>query len=112
MPPQATATLSPQPSHGAGLFSLPIWSHGSPGPSSWLTHSREEKPRDGSPKDVIVQCSTAVPDDARRVSSHNSRRLRITLPPPREVVWPEMPRDSAPATGRVDEEEWVTFLGM
>jgi hypothetical protein len=35
----------------------------------------------------------------------------ITLPPPREVARPEMPRDSAPAAGRVDEEEWVTVFG-
>jgi hypothetical protein len=35
----------------------------------------------------------------------------ITLPPPREVARPEMPRDSVLSTGRVDEEEWVTVFG-
>lgn len=31
--------------------------------------------------------------------------------PPKEVARPEMPMDSAPAAGQVDEEEWVNVFG-
>lgn len=34
----------------------------------------------------------------------------ITLPPPREVARPDVPRTSLPA-GNLDEEEWVTVYG-
>lgn len=45
-------------------------------------------------------------------SQQQQKVALITLPPPREVARPEMPRDSAPAAGRVDEEEWVTVFGF
>lgn len=45
-------------------------------------------------------------------SQQQQKVALITLPPPREVARPEMPRDSVPAAGRVDEEEWVTVFGF
>ncbi|EES02290.1 hypothetical protein SORBI_3003G028100 [Sorghum bicolor] len=111
-PPQATATPSPQPSRGAGLFSSPMRSNGSPAPSAWWTPSREEKPREGSPMDGVVQHQQQSPTTPSGQQSQQQKVALITLPPPREVARPEMPRDSAPAAGRVDEEEWVTVFGF
>lgn len=110
-PPQATTTPSPQPPRGAVLFSSPLRSNGSPGPSAWWTPSREENPREGSPMDGVVQYQQQSPTTPSGQQSQQQKVALITLPPPREVARPEMPRDSAPAAGRVDEEEWVTVFG-
>lgn len=106
-PPQATMTPSPTPPRGAGLFASPLRSNGSPAPSAWWSPSREEKPREGSPMDGVVQNQQQSPT----TPTGQQKVALITLPPPREVARPEMPRDSAPATGRDDEEEWVTVFG-
>ncbi|KAL6838785.1 hypothetical protein ACP4OV_031499 [Aristida adscensionis] len=113
-PPQATVTPSPPPPR-AGLFSTPLRSNGSPAPAAWWSpSSREEKPREGSPMDGVLQHhqqqSPATPSGQQ--SQQQQKVALITLPPPREVARPEMPKDSTPATGRVDEEEWVTVFGF
>ncbi|KAJ1282137.1 hypothetical protein BS78_03G027400 [Paspalum vaginatum] len=112
-PPQATMTPSPQPPRGAGLFSSPLRSNGSPAPSAWWSTSREEKPREGSPMDTVVQHQQQSPAPPSGQQPQQQQKVAlITLPPPREVARPEMPRDSAPAAHRVDEEEWVTVFGF
>lgn len=70
---------------------------GSPGLGWWLptksgSSELEGKAR-GSPVEGVVQPGAL-----------------ITLPPPREVVRPEMQRNSLPA-GNLNEEEWVTVYG-
>lgn len=73
--------------------------HQSPGSASWWSpantaeNEQEGKGR-GSPVDGIVQPGAL-----------------IMLPPPREVVRPEMQRNSLPM-GALDEEEWVTVYGF
>ncbi|CAO2199440.1 unnamed protein product [Urochloa humidicola] len=115
-PPQATRTPSPTPTRGAGLFASPMRSTGSPAPSAWWSASREEKPREGSPMDGVMQNQQQSPTTPSGQQSQQQQQQQkvalITLPPPREVARPEMPRDSAPAAGRVDEEEWVTVFGF
>ncbi|KAG0502386.1 hypothetical protein HPP92_002458 [Vanilla planifolia] len=71
----------------------------SPGSSSWWSPSRvaeieKEGKGGGSPVDGIVQPGAL-----------------ITLPPAREVVRPEMHKNSL-LTGALDEEEWVTVYGF
>ncbi|KAF8705682.1 hypothetical protein HU200_030877 [Digitaria exilis] len=110
-PPQATMTPSPTPPRGAGLFASPLRSNGSPAPSAWWSPAREEKPREGSPMDGVVQNQQQSPTGQQSQQQQQKVAL-ITLPPPREVARPEMPRDSAPASGQVDEEEWVTVFGF
>lgn len=70
----------------------------SPGSSSWWSpgKSGDDKGK-GSPVDGAV----------------NSGAL-ITLPPPREVVRPDMQRSNnmVPVGGNLDEEEWVTVYGF
>lgn len=70
---------------------------GSPGLGWWLPtksgSSELEKRARGSPVEGVVQPGAL-----------------ITLPPPREVVRPEMQRNSLPA-GNLNEEEWVTVYG-
>ncbi|KAK8955328.1 hypothetical protein KSP40_PGU020700 [Platanthera guangdongensis] len=61
-------------------------------PSNTAENEQEGKDR-GSPVDGIVQPGAL-----------------IMLPPPREVVRPEMQRNSLPM-GALDEEEWVTVYG-
>ncbi|KAL5226300.1 hypothetical protein ABZP36_014565 [Zizania latifolia] len=109
-PPQAAMSPSPPP-HRGGLFSSPLRSNGSPAPAAWWSPSREEKARDGSPVDGVVQQKQS-PATASGQQSQQQKVALITLPPPREVARPEMPRDSTPAAGRVDEEEWVTVFGF
>ncbi|CAL4952201.1 unnamed protein product [Urochloa decumbens] len=114
-PPQATRTPSPTPPRGAGLFASPLRSNGSPAPSAWWSPSREENPREGSPMDGVMQNqqqSPTMPSGQQSQQQQQQKVALITLPPPREVARPEMPRDSAPAAGRVDEEEWVTVFGF
>lgn len=65
--------------------------------SSWWSPSKtggehDEKGK-GSPVDGVVQ-----------------RGALITLPPPREVARPDLPKNSLPM-GNLDEEEWVTVYG-
>ncbi|PKA63389.1 hypothetical protein AXF42_Ash005284 [Apostasia shenzhenica] len=73
----------------------------SPGSSTWWSPARvgendiEENGR-GSPVDGVVQQGWLA---------------LITLPPPREVVRPEMQRNSS-HMGGMDEEEWVTVYGF
>uniref|UniRef100_A0ACD5VGZ0 Uncharacterized protein n=1 Tax=Avena sativa TaxID=4498 RepID=A0ACD5VGZ0_AVESA len=108
-PPQAAGSPSPPPTRG-GLFSTSLRSNGSPAPSAWWSASKEEKVRDGSPVDGVVHQQQSPP-----TASGQQQQLQvalITLPPPREVARPEMPRDSVLTTGRVDEEEWVTVFGF
>ncbi|KAK8935527.1 hypothetical protein KSP39_PZI013111 [Platanthera zijinensis] len=62
-------------------------------PSNTAENEQEGKDR-GSPVDGIVQPGAL-----------------IMLPPPREVVRPEMQRNSLPM-GALDEEEWVTVYGF
>ncbi|TVU22736.1 hypothetical protein EJB05_32453, partial [Eragrostis curvula] len=102
-PPQAAMSPSPPPPRG-GLFASPLRSNGSPAPSAWWSPSREDKPREGSPMDGVMQ--------HQQQQSQQQKVALITLPPPREVARPEMPRNSVPAAGRVDEEEWVTVFGF
>ncbi|PAN32782.1 hypothetical protein PAHAL_5G512200 [Panicum hallii] len=111
-PPQATMTPSPPPPRGAGLFASPLRSNGSPAPSAWWSPSMEEKPREGSPMDGVIQNQQQSPTTPSGQQSQQQKVALITLPPPREVARPEMPRDSAPAAGQVDEEEWVTVFGF
>lgn len=110
-PPQVTMTPSPPPPRG-GLFS-PLRSNGSPAPSAWWSPSVDDKARDSSPADGVVhhqQSPTTV--SGQQSQSQQQKVALITLPPPREVARPEMPRDSVLSTGRVDEEEWVTVFGF
>ncbi|KAK3159816.1 hypothetical protein QOZ80_1BG0051410 [Eleusine coracana subsp. coracana] len=113
-PPQAAMSPSPPPPRG-GLFASPMRSNGSPAPSAWWSPSREEKPKEGSPMDGIIhhqqQQSPTTPSGQQSQQQQQQVAL-ITLPPPREVARPEMPRDSVPTAGRVDEEEWVTVFGF
>ncbi|KAG2595037.1 nuclear pore complex protein NUP35-like [Panicum virgatum] len=111
-PPQATMSPSPPPPRGAGLFASPMRSNGSPAPSAWWSPSGEEKPREGSPMDGVVQNQQQSPTTPSGQQSQQQKVVLITLPPPREVARPEMPRDSAPAAGQVDEEEWITVFGF
>jgi nuclear pore complex protein Nup53 len=53
-PPQAAMSPSPPPPRG-GLFASPMRFNGSPAPSAWWSPSREEKPREGSPMDGVMQ---------------------------------------------------------
>ncbi|EMS50230.1 hypothetical protein TRIUR3_11638 [Triticum urartu] len=102
---------SPPPPRG-GLFSTPQRSNGSPSPAAWWSPSREEKARDGSPVDGVVhQQQSPGTASAQQPQQQQQQVALITLPPPREVARPEMPRDSVLSTGRVDEEEWVTVFG-
>ena len=61
--------------------------------------------------DGVVQHQQQSPTTPSGQQSQQQKVALITLPPPREVARPEMPRDSAPAAGRVDEAEWVTVFG-
>ncbi|XP_047058911.1 LOW QUALITY PROTEIN: nuclear pore complex protein NUP35-like [Lolium rigidum] len=112
-PPQAAGSPSPPPTRG-GIFSTPLRSNGSPAPAAWWSASREEKARDGSPVDGVVhqQQSPPTPSGQQQQQQQQLQVALITLPPPREVARPEMPRDSVLSTGRVDEEEWVTVFGF
>lgn len=40
-----------------------------------------------------------------------SPRALITLPPPREVVRPEIPKNSSSPIWELDEEVWITVYG-
>uniref|UniRef100_A0A0D9UXZ2 Nuclear pore complex protein NUP35 n=1 Tax=Leersia perrieri TaxID=77586 RepID=A0A0D9UXZ2_9ORYZ len=121
-PPQAAMSPSPPPPHrGGGLFSTPLRPNGSASPAAWWPPCRDEigRDREGSPVDGIVQQQQPQPQQSPATASgqQSQQQLQqkvtlITLPPPREVARPEMPRDSAPAAGRVDEEEWVTVFGF
>ncbi|KAG8045602.1 hypothetical protein GUJ93_ZPchr0008g13415 [Zizania palustris] len=109
-PPQASMSPSPPP-HRGGLFSSPLRYNGSPAPAAWWSPTTEEKVRDGSPVDGVVQQQQQSPSTASGQPQQQKVAL-ITLPPPREVARPEMPRDSTLAAGRVDEEEWITVFGF
>ncbi|EEC70120.1 hypothetical protein OsI_00787 [Oryza sativa Indica Group] len=114
-PPQAAAmSPSPPPPHRGGLFSSnPLRSNGSPSPDAWWSSSREEMAREGSPVDGVVHPQQhPSPTTASGQQSQQQKVTLITLPPPREVARPEMPKDSTPSAGRVDEEEWVTVFGF
>lgn len=68
--------------------------------------------REGSPVDGVVQPQQQPsPTTASGQQSQQQKVTLITLPPPREVARPEMPKDSTPSAGRIDEEEWVTVFG-
>ncbi|XP_062215928.1 nuclear pore complex protein NUP35-like [Phragmites australis] len=110
-PPQATMSPLPPPPR-VGIFSSPLRSNGSPVPSAWWSPSREEKPREGSPMDGVQQHQQSPTTSSGQQSQQQQKVALITLPPPREVARPEIPRDSTPAAGRVDEEEWVTVFGF
>ncbi|XP_037412083.1 nuclear pore complex protein NUP35-like [Triticum dicoccoides] len=111
-PPQAAMSPSPPPPRG-GLFSTPQRSNGSPSPAAWWSPSREEKARDSSPVDGVVhQQQSPATASGQQPQQQQQQVALITLPPPREVARPEMPRDSVLSTGRVDEEEWVTVFGF
>ncbi|KAK1662790.1 hypothetical protein QYE76_050949 [Lolium multiflorum] len=111
-PPQAAGSPSPPPTRG-GIFSTPLRSNGSPAPAAWWSASREEKARDGSPVDGVVHQQQSPPTPSGPQQQQQQLQVAlITLPPPREVARPEMPRDSVLSTGRVDEEEWVTVFGF
>lgn len=70
----------------------------SPVTSSWWspakTSGEEDEKGKGSPVDGVVQAGAL-----------------ITLPPPREVARPDLPKNSLPM-GNLDEEEWVTAYGF
>jgi nuclear pore complex protein Nup53 len=57
------------------------------------------------------QQSPTKPSGQQSQQHQQQKVTLITLPPPREVARPEMPRESVPAAGRIDEEEWVTVFG-
>jgi hypothetical protein len=64
--------------------------------------------------DGVVHQQQSPPTASGQQQQQQQQQLQvalITLPPPREVARPEMPRDSVLSTGRVDEEEWVTVFG-
>ncbi|KAF0915949.1 hypothetical protein E2562_000585 [Oryza meyeriana var. granulata] len=116
-PPQAAMSPSPPP-HRGGLFASPLRSNGSPAPAAWWSASREENAREGSPVDGVVQQPptqqqlSPTTASGQQPQQQQQKVTLITLPPPREVARPEMPRDSTPAAGRVDEEEWITVFGF
>ncbi|OVA08550.1 RNA-recognition motif (RRM) Nup35-type domain [Macleaya cordata] len=70
----------------------------SPASSSWWSPGRSDNEHGekgkGSPVEGVVKPGAL-----------------ITLPPPREVARPELPRNSLPASN-LDEEEWVTVYGF
>lgn len=68
------------------------------GSSSWWSPAKSNSEQNdkgkGSPVEGVVQPGAL-----------------ITLPPPREVARPEIPRNHFPAGNNLDEEEWVTVYG-